>query len=78
MFLRNMLWEKKKIPSNHFHPTGGASGQYIAAWFFIALWTFVDPGFYQRCAAAKSPRTARNGILLTVQCWVFIDIFTIY
>ena len=68
----------KKIPSNHFHPTGGASGQYIAAWFFIALWTFVDPGFYQRCAAAKSPRTARNGILLSVCFWLVFDMLTLF
>ena len=68
----------KKIPSNHFHPTGGASGQYIAAWFFIALWTFVDPGFYQRCAAAKSPNTARNGILLSVCFWLVFDMLTLF
>ena len=68
----------KKIPSNHFHFTGGASGQYIAAWFFIALWTFVDPGFYQRCAAAKSPNTARNGILLSVCFWLVFDMLTLF
>ena len=66
------------LPSNLLHPTGGASIQYIAAWFFIALWTFVDPGFYQRCAAAKSPGTARNGILLSVFFWLVFDILTLF
>ena len=68
----------KTIPSNFFHLTGGASIQYIAAWFFIALWTFVDPGFYQRCAAAKSPSTARNGILLSVCFWLIFDMLTLF
>ena len=68
----------KSLPSNLFHPTGGASIQYIAAWFFIALWTFVDPGFYQRCAAAKSPRTARHGILLSVCFWLIFDMLTLF
>ena len=68
----------KSIPSNLLHPTGGASIQYIAAWFFIALWTFVDPGFYQRCAAAKSPGTARNGILLSVCFWLVFDMLTLF
>ena len=68
----------KNIPANLFHPTGGASGQYIAAWFFIALWTFIDPGFYQRCAAAKSPIIARNGILLSVCFWLVFDMLTLF
>tara|TARA_B100001996_G_scaffold67766_1_gene49401 strand:+ start:4663 stop:6027 length:1365 start_codon:yes stop_codon:yes gene_type:complete len=68
----------KDIPSSLFHPTGGASIQYIAAWFFIALWTFVDPGFYQRCAAAKSPSTAQNGILLSICFWLVFDMLTLF
>ncbi|MDC0235035.1 hypothetical protein OAK09_01690, partial [Candidatus Marinimicrobia bacterium] len=36
------------LPVSHLNITGGASIQYIVVWFFIALWTFVDPGFYQR------------------------------
>ena len=52
--------------------------QYIFAWFFIALWTFVDPGFYQRCAAAKSPTTARNGILISIGFWFVFDMLTLF
>ena len=51
--------------------------RYILAWFFIALWTFVDPGFYQRCAAAKSAKTAKNGILIAICFWFIFDILTL-
>jgi len=65
------------LPESHLNPTGGASIQYILVWFFIALWTFVDPGFYQRCAAAKSPKTAQTGILISIGFWFIFDILTI-
>jgi|TARA_Y100001936_G_C16048971_1_gene656517 SSS family solute:Na+ symporter len=65
------------LPKSHLDFTGGASIQYILAWFFIALWTFVDPGFYQRCAAAKSAKTAKNGILIAICFWFIFDILTL-
>src|SRR5574338_443301 len=34
--------------------TGGASPLFITVWFLIAMWTFADPGFHQRCYAAKT------------------------
>ena len=48
----------QQLPSEHLSPTGGNSTQYMLVWFFIALWTFIDPGFYQRCAAAESPKNS--------------------
>ncbi len=69
-FLRDAL------PDTHLRLDGGQSPQYIVVWFFIALWTFVDPGFYQRCYAVKTPRTARNGILLAILFWIVFDFFT--
>src|SRR5690625_7660727 len=36
------------VPEGHLDITGGNSLQYILVWFFIALWTFVDPSFHQR------------------------------
>jgi len=36
------------------------------------MWTFIDPGFYQRCAAAKSPKVAQKGILISV---IFLFVF---
>ena len=65
------------LPVSHLSITGGASIQYIVVWFFIALWTFVDPGFYQRCAAAKSPQTAKKGILISIGFWFIFDILTL-
>ena len=61
------------LPNEFFDPTGGASLQYILAWFFIALWTFVDPGFYQRCSAADSKKTAQKGILVSILFWMMFD-----
>lgn len=64
------------LPGTHLSLTGGKNVQYVLVWFFIALWTFVDPGFYQRCYAAKTPQTARNGILASVVFWFIFDILT--
>jgi len=67
----------KQLPTEHLSPTGGKSIQYIFVWFFIAMWTFIDPGFYQRCASAKSPKTAQKGILISVIFWFVFDSLTL-
>jgi SSS family solute:Na+ symporter len=69
------MWEA--LPATHRDPSGGHSTGYILVWFFIALWTFVDPGFHQRCAAAKSPDIARKGILVSVGFWAVFDMLTL-
>ena len=65
------------LPSSYLNPLGHHSVQYFFVWFFIAAWTFVDPGFYQRCAAAKSPDTAKNGLLISIAFWVVFDCLTL-
>ncbi|MEX2368170.1 MAG: sodium:solute symporter family protein [Balneolaceae bacterium] len=70
------LWEV--LPENHRDPTGGQSWQYILVWFFIALWTFVDPSFHQRAAAAESPQTARRGIFISILFWAGFDFLTAF
>jgi SSS family solute:Na+ symporter len=65
-----------RLPPLHITWHGGASPQFIIVWFFIALWTLVDPSFYQRCAAASSPEVARRGILWSVFFWVVFDMMT--
>ena len=65
------------LPESFLDPTGGKSIQYILVWFFIALWTFVDPGFHQRTLAAVSQKTARNGIFISVGCWFIFDMLTL-
>jgi len=50
-----------RVPSTNLTLTGDHSAQTVVVWFLIALWTFVDPSFHQRSAAAKNERTARMG-----------------
>ncbi len=66
-----------QLPPNHLKPTGYFSIQQILAWGFIALWTIVDPSFYQRCSAATSQKTARNGILISIGFWFVFDMMTL-
>ncbi len=49
----------------------------IISWFIIALQTFVDPSFHQRCSAAESPKIARNGILISIAFWFLFDSLTL-
>lgn len=65
------------LPADHQSFFGGFSWQVILAWWIISLQTFVDPSFHQRCAASKDPRTARNGILISICCWMVFDFLTL-
>lgn len=64
------------LPSEHLTWHGGNSGWYIALWYIIALATLVEPAFYQRCYAAKSARTAKSGILVSIIFWFVFDFLT--
>ncbi|MBI3547891.1 MAG: sodium:solute symporter family protein [Elusimicrobia bacterium] len=64
------------LPAAHLDWTGGAPPSRVLAWFFIALWTFVDPTFHQRVCAAKDARTARIGIAVSVCFWFVFDCMT--
>ncbi|MDZ7763339.1 MAG: sodium:solute symporter family protein [Melioribacteraceae bacterium] len=66
----------EKLPPLHLKPTGGFSPLFIIVWFLIALWTFADPGFHQRCYAAKSGSVAVKGIVISVVIWIFFDFLT--
>ena len=37
---------------------------YILVWGFIALITFIDPGFYQRTYSGKDPNVVKKGIYI--------------
>jgi solute:Na+ symporter, SSS family len=67
---------KLKLPALNLIWHGGNPPQYILVWFFIALWTLVDPGFHQRCYAAKDSATARRGILVSILFWMLFDFLT--
>lgn len=70
------LWNG--VSDTHRDLTGGNSIQYIIVWFFIALWTFVDPSFHQRAAAAESPETAKKGIFVSIAFWIAFDFLTAF
>ena len=64
------------LPPAHLTWTGGNSIQYILAWFFIALWTIVDPSFHQRCYAARDGGVAKKGIYVSILFWFIFDFLT--
>lgn len=64
------------VPDTHLTWHGGNSGWYIATWYFIALATLTEPAFYQRCYAARTESTARNGIFISILCWMAFDFMT--
>ncbi len=71
-----MEFLRHNLPPLHLTWNGGNSMQFILVWFFIALWTLVDPAFHQRCYAAKDGATAQKGIILSTFCWFVFDFFT--
>ena len=42
-----------RLPSQYTNPLGGNTFQYVLVWFFIAAWTFIDPGFFQKVCSRK-------------------------
>mgnify|MGYP003691100311 CR=1 FL=1 len=75
--ISNPLKMINSLPQKYIDPLGGNTLQYVLVWFFIAAWTFIDPGFFQRSAAAKNPKVAKNGILIAILFWAIFDIMTI-
>ena len=51
--------------------------QFILVWFFIALWTLVDPAFHQRATSAASPEIGKKGILASILFWFLFDMLSI-
>jgi SSS family solute:Na+ symporter len=68
---------KSNLPVLHLNWQGNNTIQYILVWFFIAFWTFVDPGFHQRCSAARTEQLARRGILVSILFWFIFDFLTL-
>jgi SSS family solute:Na+ symporter len=64
------------LPENHLNITGGMSPTFIIVWFLIALWTFADPGFHQRCYAAKNGNVAKWGIIISIFFFALFDFLT--
>lgn len=69
------MWQA--LPATHRDIPGLLGWSGVVVWFVIALQTFIDPSFYQRCAAARSVRTARWGIVVSVLFWFVFDTMSI-
>ena len=65
------------LPDSHLDPLGGNSLQYITVWFFIAIWTIIDPNFFQRVASVKSAEIAKKGLIVSIFLWFIFDLITI-
>jgi Na+/proline symporter len=67
---------QNNLPAENLSLTGSYSFQYILVWFFIGAWALVDPSFHQRCYAAKTESTARNGVYISLIFWFIFDFMT--
>jgi SSS family solute:Na+ symporter len=66
------------LPASHFTWHGGNPPAAVFVWYFIALSTLVDPGFWQRAYAARDPGVARRGVLISIVCWMVFDFLTTF
>jgi SSS family solute:Na+ symporter len=66
------------LPASHFTWSGGNPPAAVFVWYFIALSTLVDPGFWQRAFAARDPAIARTGVLISIGCWIVFDFLTTF
>lgn len=64
-------------PRTLFAWDGGQGVLVVTSFFILGAWTLIDPGFHQRVASARSPRTAQKGILASVGFWMLFDLLTI-
>lgn len=67
----------KSLPTSHSSLLGNNSISYLLVWFFIGSWAIVDPAFHQRCYAAKDPKVAKRGVLISLIFWILFDAMTI-
>ncbi|MCX6167894.1 MAG: sodium:solute symporter family protein [Ignavibacteriales bacterium] len=72
----NYHYLKETLPHSYLQLTSNVSPIYVIVWFLIALWTFADPGFHQRCYAAKNGNTAKWGIIISVFFMILFDFLT--
>jgi SSS family solute:Na+ symporter len=70
------LWSA--LPASHRSWDGGLGWQTVLVWYLIALQTVVEPAFYQRVFAARTPGVARAGVLVSVAMWALFDFFSIF
>jgi SSS family solute:Na+ symporter len=60
-------------PEGYFAPLGGIPIWLMIAYAATGISILVDPGYYQRIFAARSPKQARNAMLISVGIWMAYD-----
>lgn len=65
------------LPEAHRSWDAGKGALFVLGWVLVGSWTFVDPGFHQRVAAARAPETSRRGVLLSVGFWMLFDLLSV-
>jgi SSS family solute:Na+ symporter len=70
------LWTA--LPATHRSLDGGLGWQAVVVWYLIALQTVVEPAFYQRVFAARTPGIARAGMFASVAMWILFDFLSIF
>jgi len=69
---------KSNTPDYAFKIPGNFNWTFVFVWGFIALITFIDPGFYQRSFAGNSLKTVKKGILISIIFWIIFDFMTVF
>ncbi len=69
---------RARTPPEAFTVLGGHTAGYVVAWYFIALQTLVEPTFFQRCFAARTPGVARSGLYASVAFFAIFDGLTTF
>jgi solute:Na+ symporter, SSS family len=67
---KNASIELFQFPGNFSWPS-------IFVWGFIALITFIDPGFFQRSFSGADVKTVKRGIFISVGFWIIFDLMTV-
>ena len=60
-------------PEGYFAPFGGIPIWLMIAYAATGISILVDPGYYQRIFAARSPQQARNAMLISIGIWMAYD-----
>jgi SSS family solute:Na+ symporter len=74
----DFLLSNENIPDSHFSIPGSMGWQMMIVWGLLAMWTFVDPNFYQRCFSASSAKIAKKGIFYALGFWFIFDALTLF
>ena len=65
------------VPANLLEIPGNIPWTTIFAWGFIAMVTFIDPGFFQRSFAGTTLKTVKKGIGFSILFWILFDFMTV-